>query len=73
MRSQKEIVRKINLYKDKLANAIEEKELYSNSEVCPDVDLIIFSLVDKLETLLWVLELDLPEGDILDKLMGVIH
>lgn len=72
MRSQKEIVRKINMYKDKLADAIEEKELY-NSEVCPDVDLIIFSLVDKLETLLWVLELDLPEGDILDKLMGVIH
>jgi hypothetical protein len=72
LRSQKEIVRKINLYKDKLATAIEEKELYS-SEVCPDVDLIIFSLVDKLETLLWVLEMDLPEGDILDKLMGVIH
>lgn len=72
MRSQKEIVRKINIYKDKLATAIEEKELY-NSDVCPDIDLIIFSLVDKLETLLWVLELDLPEGDILDKLMGVIH
>ena len=72
MRSQREIVRKINTYKDKLATAIEEKELY-NSEVSPDIDLIIFSLVDKLETLLWVLEMDLPEGDILDKLMGVVH
>ena len=72
MRSQKEIIRKINTYKEKLAVAIEEKELY-NSEVCPDIDLIIFSLVDKLETLLWVLEMELPEGDILDKLMGVIH
>ena len=72
MRSQKEIIHRVNIYKEKLALAIDEKENYDN-HICPDIDLVIFSLVDKLETLLWVLELDLPDGDILDKLMGTSH
>ena len=72
MRSQTEIITKVNQYKGKLALAIEEKENYDN-RICPDIDLVIFSLVDKLETLLWVLELDLPDGDILDKLMTTNH
>ncbi len=72
MRSQKEIAQQVENYKDRLARAMEEKALYG-SEVCPDIDLIIFSLVDKLEALLWVLEIDLPKGDVIDELLGVTH
>lgn len=72
MRSQEEIIRQIDIYKEKLYIAIQEKESYE-SYICPDIDLVIFSLVDKLEALLWVIELDLPEGDIIDALMGFTH
>ncbi len=72
MRTQDEIMEKVDFYKQKLAEAMEEKEEFSAS-CYPELDLIIFSLVDKLEALLWVLEVDLPEGDILDRIVGLNH
>ncbi|MEG1501297.1 MAG: hypothetical protein RR396_05005 [Clostridiales bacterium] len=72
MRSYQEINRKVDIYKNQLSNAIEEKAIYDN-RLSPDIDLVIFSLVDKLEALFWVLDLDLPEGDVLDKLHQVNH
>lgn len=52
--------------------AIEEKAIYNN-ELSPDIDLVIFSLVDKLETLFWVLDLELPDGDMIDRLDSINH
>ncbi|MGI6686125.1 MAG: hypothetical protein ACOX47_11775 [Bacillota bacterium] len=72
MRTQDEIIQKVNYYKQKLADAMEEKEEFASTSY-PELDLIIFSLVDKLEALLWVLEVDLPEGDILDRIVGISH
>ncbi|MCR6546311.1 hypothetical protein [Dehalobacterium formicoaceticum] len=72
MRTQEEVMQKINYYKEKLADAMEEKEEFSCTSY-PELDLIIFSLVDKLEALLWVLEVDLPDGDILERIVGINH
>ncbi|MGI6678752.1 MAG: hypothetical protein ACOX2Q_06765 [Dehalobacterium sp.] len=72
MRTQEEVMQKINDYKEKLAHAMQEKEDYASSSY-PELDLIIFSLVDKLEALLWVLEVDLPDGDILERIVGINH
>jgi hypothetical protein len=72
MRAQREIVRKVEIYKQQLAMAIEEKEAYEAS-LSPNIDLMIFSLIDKLETLFWVLEIELPESDVLDIISGVNH
>lgn len=72
MKTQDEIMQKVEVYKRKLGIAIREKEGYPPTDN-PEIDLIIFSLVDKLEALLWVLEIDLPEGDILDRLEGISH
>ncbi|ATW24684.1 hypothetical protein DCMF_07755 [Candidatus Formimonas warabiya] len=72
MRTHDEIMEKVNYYKQKLADAMQEKEEFSTT-CYPELDLIIFSLVDKLEALLWVLEIDLPEGDILDRIVGLNH
>ena len=72
MRAQQNIVRKVDIYKQQLAMAIEEKTAY-DANLRPDIDLIIFSLINKLETLFWVLEIDLPEGDVLDYISAVNH
>jgi len=72
LRTQEEILQKVNTYKRKLAESIEEKEEYPSTSY-PELDLIIFSLVDKIEALLWVLEIDLPESDILDRIEGLNH
>jgi len=72
LRAQEEVMEKVNYYKQKLADAMQEKEEFA-STCYPELDLIIFSLVDKLEALLWVLEVDLPEGDILDRIVGISH
>jgi hypothetical protein len=72
LKTQREIVQKANTYKQQLAVAIKEKDSYDNT-LSPDIDLIIFSLVDKLETLFWVLEIDLPDGDMLDRLNFLNH
>ena len=72
MKTQKEIVFKVNKYKEQLAGAMEEKLSFDNI-LKPDIDLIIFSLVDKLEVLFWILDMDLPDGDILDRINIIEH
>jgi hypothetical protein len=72
LKTPEEILQKVDCYKQKLACAIKEKEEFLSANN-PELDLIILSLVDKLEALLWVLEIDLPEGDILDRLEGLNH
>ncbi len=72
MRSREDIATKVAAYKHQLSMAIEEKAIYNN-ELSPDIDLIIFSLVDKIETLFWVLELDLPDLDMLEQLNIIKH
>jgi hydroxymethylpyrimidine pyrophosphatase-like HAD family hydrolase len=72
LRTQDEVLQKVTAYKKKLAEAIQEKEEYPTTNY-PELDLIIFSLVDKIEALLWVLEIDLPEEDILDRIEGLNH
>lgn len=72
MKSQKEITAQVKTYREQLAVAIEEKAVYNN-QLSPDIDLVIFSLVDKLEILFWVLDIELPEGDMLDRLNCINH
>jgi hypothetical protein len=72
LKTEKELLRKVGQYKHQLVMAIEEKASYDN-KLCPDIDLVIFSLIDKLETLFWVLEMELPEGDLLDGLSRANH
>ena len=72
LKKQQQIVRKVDAYKQQLALAMDEKANYDAS-LRPDIDLIIFSLINKLETLFWVLEIDLPEGDVLDYISAVNH
>ena len=72
MRGKEEILLQVDYYKDRLALAIEEKN--KKNSACPqDLDLLIFSLVDKLEALLWVLDIDLPNGNAIDKYLGLYH
>jgi len=72
LKNQQEIIRKVNIYKQQLSTAIDEKEQYEN-KIHPDIDLIIFSLIDKLEVLFWILDMDLPESDLIDRLTNVNH
>lgn len=72
MKNQREIMQKANKYKEKLAIAIQEKDLYDNT-LSPDIDLIIFSLVDKLEILFWVLDIEIADDDMLDRLDFMNH
>ena len=72
MRSQSEIAARISEYKERLAFALAEKELLGDA-AAPYTDLIILALVDKLEALFWVLEMPLPEEDLLDFFSGVRH
>ncbi len=69
MKRQEDIRARAENYKARLAMAVAEKEA-NDTHFSPDLDLIIFSLVDKLETLLWVLETELPEPDVLEALSG---
>lgn len=72
MKNQREILQKANKYKEQLAIAIQEKDLYDNT-LSPDIDLIIFSLVDKLEILFWVLDIEIADDDMLDRLDFMNH
>lgn len=72
MRSQQEIAARISEYKERLAFALAEKEL-RGSDAGPYTDLVILALVDKLEALFWVLEMPLPEDDLLEHFSGVRH
>ncbi len=65
MRSEVEIAERLEIYKEQLALAIEEKN-YPLTVPSANLDLIIFSLIDKLEILFWVLGLPLPQDDLLD-------
>ena len=59
MKTQEEVLRQIDYYRDQLILAIEEKSL--DSEQSGETDLIILSLIDKLEALLWVIDVELFE------------
>ena len=72
MKSQKAVVEKLNFYKNKLSLAIQEKDEFEYSSN-PDIDIIIFSLVDKIETLLWVLDAELPDFDLLEQITRIEH
>ncbi len=72
MKSKVEVIHQLDIYKEQLAMAMDEKMLYDN-HVSPNIDLIIFSLIDKLETLFWVLEMELPDNDVLDSLSAISH
>jgi hypothetical protein len=72
LKNQREILQKANKYKEQLAIAIQEKDLYDNT-LSPDIDLIIFSLVDKLEILFWVLDIEIADDDMLDRLDFMNH
>lgn len=72
MKSQKEIMSRLNHYKSKLSLAMEEKIHYENS-IHPDIDIIIFSLVDKIEALLWVLDVELPDYDLWEQISSREH
>ena len=54
MRRESEVAAVAETIKDQLRVAIEEKSLSTTSDT--ELDLLILSLLDKLETLLWVLE-----------------
>ena len=66
LRPEAEIAAQLQLYKQQLAMAIEEK--YGGLPSV-DNDLIIFSLIDKIETLFWVLGWPLPEKDLLEQFL----
>ena len=56
----------------------DEEEQLLNSECTyvgesHEIDIIIFSLVNKIETLLWILELETREKDLLEQLYPVEH
>lgn len=72
MKNQQEIIQKAKFYKKQLAEALQEKDNTAD-DMSSDIDLIIFALVDKLEMLFWVLEIDLPDGDMLDRLNYINH
>lgn len=67
MRSSREVGQKLEEYKRELALAIAEKAALGDL-ADPDLTLVIFSLVDKIEALFWVLEIELPDGDIIERL-----
>jgi len=72
VKSQKEISQILSCYKKKLADAVEEKIEFDDA-LTPEIDIIIFSLVNKIETLLWILELETKENDLLEQLYPVAH
>ena len=72
MKSQKAVADKLNFYKNKLSLAIQEKEEFEYT-ANPDIDIIIFALIDKIETLLWVLDAELPDFDLLEQITRVEH
>ena len=72
MRTQTDISNRLDIYKQQLAIAVEEKT-FTGNEIHPDIDLIILSLIDKIEALFWVLEMELPDDDLLDRIATVNH
>ena len=60
MKTKDEIIDQITIYKEQLLLAIEEKT-YIGLDEAGENDLTILSLIDKLEALLWVIDVELPE------------
>lgn len=58
MRNEEQIIARCDLYKKQLVLAVEEK--ITSLVVDPSLDILILSLIDKLEALDWVLN---PDGD----------
>ena len=58
MRNEEQIIARCDLYKKQLVLAVEEKT--TSLVVDPSLDILILSLIDKLEALDWVLN---PDGD----------
>ena len=58
MKTQEEILQQIDYYREQLIIAIEEKSLI-NPDEAGETDLMILSLIDKLEILLWVVDVEL--------------
>ena len=55
MRRESEVAALAEIIKNELKFAVDEKSVAINGDA--ELDLLILSLLDKLETLLWVLEL----------------
>ncbi len=72
LRNETEVVLRTEAYKRQLALAIEEKN-HPYAADKANLDLIIFSLIDKLEILFWVLGLPLPQDDLLDSFQSRSH
>ena len=60
MKTREEILQQIDCFREQLIITIEEKALINPNE-SGETDLIILSLIDKLETLLWVVDIELFE------------
>lgn len=60
MKTKEEVLQQINYFREQLIITIEEKALI-NPDESGETDLIILSLIDKLETLLWVVDIELFE------------
>lgn len=58
MKTREEILQQIDYYREQLIVAIEEKSLI-NPDEAGETDLVILSLIDKLEILLWVIDVEL--------------
>ena len=72
LRSKTEIIIQIDIYKERLADTIDKRDLLGGYND-DNVDLLILSLIDKIEALLWVLELDLPSGDHIEQITSTAH
>jgi hypothetical protein len=62
MRRETEVAAVADIIKEQLKFAVEEKSVAMANDA--ELDLLILSLLDKLETLLWVLELADMEDEI---------
>lgn len=60
MKTKEEVLQQIDYFREQLIITIEEKALI-NPDESGETDLIILSLIDKLETLLWVVDIELFE------------
>lgn len=68
MRNEEQVIARCDLYKRQLILAIEEKTASLVAD--PALDILILSLIDKLETLDWVLS---QEDDDLDGVLFVLE
>ncbi len=72
MKKKAVIVAQTEAYKYQLLHAVAEKERLAE-EGPGELDLLILSLVDKLEVLFWVLDIELPTEDLMDRYDIIYH